>query len=117
MINSTFFLVNSKTEINLANKDLILLFSSTKDFQDKINSTYTKVKWEANGNCTVVSDNGILEFYLSEDEVIEKFVMADVKFTDEPLAEVRKLCKKYDWLLFDLGKEQYIKVSDCNAKS
>ncbi len=112
IISSTFFLVNSKTKINLANKDLILLFSSTKDFQNKINSTYRKVKWEANGNCTVISDNGILDFYLSEDEVIEKFVMVDVKFTDEPLAEVIKLCKKYNWLLFDLGKELYISVSD-----
>lgn len=111
-MSSIFFLVNSKTEINLTNKDLVMLFGLTKDFKNKINSTYERIiQNEKNENCTVVSDNGVLDFYLDDDEVIVKFVMVDVKFTDEPLAEVSKLCKKYNWLLFDLNKEEYINIS------
>ena len=70
--SSTFFLINSKNKVNIIDKDLILLFGSTKDFLDKINSTYKRVQWNnGNTNCCVISDNGVLDFYLSEDEVID----------------------------------------------
>ncbi len=89
-----FFLVNSKSKVDLMNKDLILLFSSTKDFRNKINSTYQRVDWdEKNGVCTVVSSNGILEFYFSDDEVIEKFVSVDVSLTDTHLKKYQNCVK------------------------
>lgn len=72
--SSIFFLINSKKEVNLYCKDLILLFSSTKDFRNKINSTYQRVKWNnKKGICKVVTENGILDFYFGDEEVIEKF--------------------------------------------
>ena len=104
-----FFLVNSKSKVDLTNKDLILLFGSTKDFRNKINSTYQRVDWnDENGVCTVVSINGILEFYFGDAEVIERFVMVDVLYTENPVKEVSELCKKYHWLLYDLDSEKYI---------
>lgn len=112
-IGSTFFLINSNSPINLTNKDLILLFGSTKDFINKINSTYKRVNWnKQDGICTVVSDNGILDFYFGDDEVIEKFVVVDVSLTDTPFTEVINLCKKYNWLLFNLDKEAYVDISN-----
>jgi hypothetical protein len=108
--SSIFFLVNSKTQVNL-DEELVMIFGPAKDFQDKINSTYKRVNWEKNNNCTVISENGVLDFYLNEDGIIERFVMVDVKLTDEPFLEVSKLCKKYKWLLYDLVKEKYINIS------
>ena len=54
----------------------------------------------------------MLEFYLENEAVIEKFVVVEVKLTDEPLRELSKLCKKYNWLLFDLDREEYVKISN-----
>jgi len=109
--NKTFFIVNSKEEIDLLNKNLILLFDTVENFKNKLSSTFAKINWRDNSTCTAITNNGILDFYFSDEEVIENYVIVDVKFTDEPFVEISNLCKKYGWLLFDLDTEKYIKIN------
>jgi len=103
-----FFLVNTKKEIDLLDKNLILLFGSTQDFKNKINSFFPKTIWEDDGFAKSKTADAFLEFYFGEEEVIEKFVMVEVLFTENPVKEVRGICDKYHWLLYDLDSEKYI---------
>ena len=103
-----FFLVNSKNEVDLLDKNLILLFGSTQDFKNKINNFYPKTIWRDEGIAVSKTTDAILEFYFGDEEVIEKFVMVDVLYTENPIKEIRGLCKKYKWLLYDLDTEQYV---------
>ncbi len=103
-----FFLVNAKKEVDLLDKNLILLFGSTQDFKNKLNSFFPKTIWKDEGIAISKTSNAILEFYFGDDEVIEKFVMVDVLYTESPVKEVKELCKKYHWLLYDLDSEKYI---------
>ena len=103
-----FFLVNSKNEVDLLDKNLILLFGSTQDFKNKINKLYPKTIWKNEGIAISKTTNAVLEFYFGDDEVIERFVMVDVLYTEDPFKEAREICKKYHWLLFDLDSEKYV---------
>jgi len=103
-----FFLVNSKKEVDLLDKKLVLLFGSTQDFKNKINSFFPKIIWEDGGFAKSKTADAFLEFYFGDDEVIEKFVMVDVLYTENPVKELGDLCKKYQWLLFDLDSQKYI---------
>jgi len=103
-----FFLVKAKKEVDLLDKNLILLFGCTQDFKNKINSFFPKTIWKDNGIAISKTSNAILEFYFGEEEVIEEFVMVEVLFTENPVKEVRAICEKYQWLLYDLDSEKYI---------
>ncbi len=103
-----FFLVNAKKEVDLLDKNLILLFGSTQDFKNKINNSYPKTIWKDEGIAITKTTDAVLEFYFGDDEVIERFVMVDVLYTEDPFKEIREICKKYHWLLFDLDSEKYV---------
>lgn len=103
-----FFLVNSKLKVDLLDKNLMLLFGSIQDFKNKINTYFPKTIWKEDGIAITKTSNAVLEFYFGNDNVIEKFVIVDVLYTEDPFKEIRGLCKKYNWLLFDLDSEQYV---------
>jgi len=103
-----FFLVNSKNEVDLLDKNLILLFGSTQDFKNNINNWYPTTIWKDGGVAIAKTTDAVLEFYFGDDEVIERFVMVDVLYTEDPFKEIREICKKYHWLLFDLDSEKYV---------
>lgn len=107
-----FFLVNAKKEVDLLDKNLILLFGSTKDFKNKINSFFPKTIWKDDGIAITKTNDAFLEFYFGDDEVIEKFVMVDVLCTENPVKELKAICEKYQWLLYDLDSEKYINTDN-----
>jgi hypothetical protein len=86
------------------------LFGSIEDFKNKIERLFPKIKWQEDGNAVLITEDRILDFYYGTEEVIEKFVMVDVKYTDEPFKVVSRICSAYNWLLFDLDIEEYISL-------
>lgn len=103
-----FFLVNSKNEIDLLDKNRILLFGSAQDFKNKISKFYPGTIWKDEGIALSKTKDAILEFYFGDDNVIEGFVMVDVLYTEDPFKEIRGFCKKHNWLSFDLDSEKYV---------
>lgn len=103
-----FFLVNTRHEINLTHHSQVSIFDTFNSFRKKIDDFFRRVTWSVDGTCTAITDNGVLIFYYDNEEVIEKFLMVDVFLTDEPFAEVKKLSKSYNWLLYDLETENYL---------
>jgi len=102
-----YFLVNSKSKVNLLNKDLILLFGSAPEFVRKIKQFYLQFILEEDGLVVVKTSDAILKFYFGSDDIIEKFVIAEVLFCDEPIEEISPMCRKNNWLLFDLEEQEY----------
>jgi len=103
-----FFLVNSKSKVDLLRKDLILIFGTTIDFKMNVLKIFPKQIKDDDGILTIKTDNSIMEFYYGTEELIDKFVMVDVKFSEEPSLDLKKLCAKTGWLLFDLDFEEYV---------
>jgi hypothetical protein len=106
----TFFLVNSKSKPNLLDRNLILLFGTIEGFKNKMEHLYPNIIWQNDGKAVLKTEDGILDFYYGTEDVIEKFVMVDVKFTEAPLKVVTRICRKYDWFLYDLDLEEYVSL-------
>jgi hypothetical protein len=105
----TYFLINSRTRPNLLDKNLILLFGTIEYFKEKINSHIPKTTWkDLEGVAMSRFEDSVYIFYYGDEEVIDKFVMVDVVYADEPIKEMLALCSKFNWHLFDLETERYI---------
>ncbi len=107
-----FFLVNAKSEINLLDKNVILLFGSIGYLKKCVLKIFSDVLTDTDGVLTIKTDTSILKFYYGIEDVIEKFVMVDVLLSDNPLIDVTKLCIENNWFLFDLNSEKYMKLGD-----
>jgi hypothetical protein len=103
-----FFLVNAKSKLDLLNKDLILLFGTNEYLRSKVLATYPDLICEDEDILTVRSGDAVMEFYYGAEEVIDKFVLVDVVYLDEPERALFKVCKKNNWHFYDIEAESYI---------
>ena len=73
---------------------------------------YQLTKWDGDFG-RLKTDNAIIEFYTHETEgSFETGIMADVKFSDEPILELMQICKRNNWILFDIDSEKYIPLAN-----
>ena len=104
-----YFLINSRTRPDLLDKNIILLFGTTEYFKEKIKSHLPNTTWnDLEGVALSKFEDSVYMFYYGYEEVIDKFVMVDVLFSDEPIKELLALCNKFKWHLFDMETENYI---------
>jgi hypothetical protein len=98
-----FCLVNSIEDIDVFNEDQYRIFGTRTDFKDKIQAIYPMMTWKSNRDAFVITRNGILTFMCGYNEIIENFVLVEVHLTEEPLVEIKRVCKKYQWALYDFN--------------
>jgi hypothetical protein len=103
-----FYLINSKSKIDLLDKSVINLFGSIEYFKNAIFKMFNNVINDSDGVITLKTEDSVLIFYYGDEAVIEKFVMVDVLLSDDPLKDVTSICKMNKWLLFDFEAECYI---------
>ena len=86
-----FFLVNSKIQVNLLERNLVLLFGTNEYLRKRVVSQFPKVVKEDESTLTVKSGHAVLQFYYGAEEVIDKFVLVDVLFSDNPDKELHQI--------------------------
>jgi len=111
MISRTYLIVNSEKEIDLINQGYLVWGKLNKDdFKYRVSGLFAQTKWDEDFD-VLKTDNAVIEFYTHETEVsFEIGMMADVKFSDEPTLELKQICKRNNWLLFEIDFEKYIQL-------
>ncbi|HEV8511816.1 MAG TPA: hypothetical protein VGQ59_00975 [Cyclobacteriaceae bacterium] len=89
-------------------KDLILLFGTNEYLREKVSAVFPDIISDKRDVLTVRSGDSIIEFYYGSEEVIDKFVLVDVLFSDDPGSVLLKLCSENKWHLFDVEAETYV---------
>ena len=111
MLSRTYLMVNSEKEIDLINQGYLIWGKLNKDdFKYRVSELFPQTKWNEDFGA-LKTNNAFIEFYTHETEgCFETGIMADVKFSDEPTLELMQICKRNNWLLFDIDFEKYIQL-------
>lgn len=104
----TFFLVNHKSRVDLLDKNLILLFGTMEYLKKSVLISFPKIISDSDEVLTVKDGDTIFRFYYGQEEVIEKFVLVDILFSDEPVKAISRLCVENKWHLYDFETERYV---------
>jgi hypothetical protein len=105
-----FFLVNAKWEADLKDRESILLFGTNEYLRAKVLETFPDIIGDKSDSLLVRSGDAVIEFYYGAEEVIDKFVLVDVLFSDDPKKILSTLCLQNKWHLFDLETESYVQL-------
>jgi hypothetical protein len=103
-----FFMVNAKSKPDLLDKNLVLLFGTNEYMRERVLKTFPDIIRESNVVLSVRSGDTVIDFYYGAEEVIDKFVLADVYYSESPHLILLEFCRLNSWHLYDFEKESYL---------
>ena len=103
-----FFLVRARERDDFLKKDSVLLFGTNEYLRKAVLSVFPFIVKEDEARLIVRSGDAVLEFYYGAEEVIDRCVLVEILFSDQPETLLHPLCSQNQWHIFDIDTGIYM---------